>query len=130
MEFKACVWDLEKDSMQKLMCNQVCELLDLFSTHGHSGLSAPYAINMFEKLAQFEPLCPLTGEDWEWSEVSKGLWQNKRCSHVFKDKDGGAWDINGKVFCDPDGTSWTNGESKVAVTFPYTPKTEYVKRGA
>ena len=126
VEFKACGWDLEKDRMQKLMCKQVCELLELFGTHGHSGTTAPYAINMFEKLARFEPLCALTGEDWEWSEVSEGLLQNKRCSHVFQDENG-AYDIDGKVFIYPDGGAFTNGKSKVPVTFPYTPKTEYIK---
>jgi len=125
-EFKACGWNLEEDSMQKLICKQVCELLELFSTHGHSGSSAPYAINMFEKLARFEPLCPLTGEDWEWNECSEGLFQNKRCSHVFKDKNG-FYDVDGKVFVYPNGGAYTNGKSRTKVVFPYTPKTEYVK---
>lgn len=52
--------------------------------------------------------------------------QNKRCSHVFKDKDGNAYDIDGKVFREPDGCCFTSKDSFVPVTFPYTPKTEYV----
>lgn len=139
-EFRAAGWTNDagefNDEMQEMICNHVLKLLDVFSDEGHSGTSAPYAINLFEKLAKFEPLVPLTGEDWEWADVSEQrgytLWQNKRCSHVFKDKNG-AYDIDGihwwewatdnetgekfKAF-------FTNRHSRVDVTFPYTPKTE------
>lgn len=129
LEFKAMGWDLEKNEMQSLMCKQVCELLDLFSSHGHSGTSAPYAISMFQKLASFEPLGPLTGEDWEWNEVGNGVFQNKRCSHVFKQADrfdGQAYDIEGRIFRDPSGSCYQNRDSQVPILFPYTPKREYV----
>ena len=80
-EYKAAGWTNEdgtfKDEMQKLMCNQVLELLGLFSEHGHSGGTAPYAIGLFTKLAKFEPVAPLTGEDWEWADV-EGCKQNIR----------------------------------------------------
>lgn len=143
-EFRAAGWVDEDgkfcDEMQSLICNDVMELLEVFSAHGHSGSSAPYAINMFTKLAKFEPLVPLTGEDWEWNDVSEigsgdPHWQNKRCSHVFKDNDGNAYDINGKVFWEWSGTKedpykahYTCRESRTPVTFPYVPKTEYVYR--
>ena len=130
-EFKAAGWDFEKDAMQKMMCEQVLELLDLFASHGHSGFSAPYAVNLFKKLALFEPIVPITGEDWEWNEVGEGVFQNKRCSHVFRQADrfdGQAYDIEGKVFRDPDGGCYTNSDSFVPVVFPYTPKKEYVDR--
>ena len=133
LEFKACGWIDEKgkytDEMQKLMCKQVLELLDLFSSHGHSGFSAPSAINMFKLLASFEPLKPLTGEEWEWTEVSEGVFQNKRCSHVFKDKDrfnGNAYDIEGKIFREPNGACFANKDSCVEITFPYTPTSIFV----
>ena len=128
-EFKAAKWDLESDDMQKLMCDQVCELLGVYSTHGHSGSSAPYANSMFTKLASFEPLVPLTGEAWEWNEVSEGCFQNNRCSHVFKDADqfnGQAYDLDARIFRDPNGGCYTNGDSRQPITFPYTPTREYV----
>jgi hypothetical protein len=128
MEFKAAGWDLESDEMQRLMCEQVLELLDLFSKHGHSGSSAPYAINLFTTLARFEPIVPLNGDDSEWSDCSYGgepQWQNKRCSHVFKGADGKAYDIQGIVFKHKDGGHFTSRESRVYIEFPYTPKTEY-----
>lgn len=127
------------DEMQEAICNHVLKLLEVFSDEGHSGSSAPYAIDMFKKLAMFEPLVPLTGEDWEWSDVSEyggrddgPLYQNKRCGRVFKDNNG-AYDIDGIVWYDwytnEEGEkhkSYFSGKgSRVPVTFPYVPKTEY-----
>ena len=123
-EFEAMGWPGD-DEAQVLMCQQVVELLDLFDGHGHSGSSAPYAIRLFGQLARFEPLCPLTGEDCEWVAHPNGVFKNKRCAHVFRDADG-AYDLDGKVFREPNGSCFTNHESRVPVTFPYTPKTEYV----
>lgn len=139
-EFKAAGWLDEdgnfKDEMQKMICEHVLKLLNAFHGEGHSGTSAPYAISLFKTLASFEPIGPITGEDWEWGDVAEQnggpLWQNKRCSHVFKDNDG-AYDIDGKVFWEwynSDGemvkTHYTSRDSRVPVTFPYTPTTEYV----
>lgn len=152
MEFKAAKWlDDEgkySDEMQEAICKHVLKLLDVFADEGHSGSSAQYAVNVFKKLAMFEPLVPLTGEDWEWAETSEGVFQNKRCSHVFKQADrfdGQAYDIDGIVFyewherdLDPDEpgypgktrfkSHYTSSESRVPVTFPYTPIKNYVER--
>lgn len=132
-EFRAAGWTDEQgkfnDEMQEAICNNVLELLKVFSEQGHSGSSASYLFNMLKKLMMFEPLVPLTGEDWEWTEVGEGVFQNKRCSHVFKQADrfnGQAYDLNGKVFCEPNGSCFTSSDSCVPITFPYTPKTEYV----
>lgn len=142
-EFRAAGWLNEegtfKDNMQGRICDHILKLLALFSEEGHSGSSAAYAIGLFEKLASFEPITPITGEDWEWNEVGDGMFQNKRCGHVFKDANrfnGQAYDIDGIVFYDDvtldDGTPYrshyTCGDSHVPITFPYTPKREYRKR--
>lgn len=122
------VWP-EKDEMQDLMKSQLIELLEVFSTHGHSGFSAGYAINCFELLSRYKPLSPLTGGDDEWVEVGSDVYQNKRCGHVFKQTDrfdGQAYDIDGKVFRQADGYCYTSSESFTPIIFPYTPKTEYV----
>ena len=141
-EFRAAGWvDANgefKDGMQKMICEHVLRLLNVFDGEGHSGSSAPYAIGLFSRLAKFEPIAPITGEDWEWHDVSEisGVthYQNKRCSSVFKDgKDGEAYDIDGKVFWEwaisydddgkPNGKAhksyYTGRESRVPVTFPY-----------
>lgn len=117
--------DTEPD---RWMADSVVELIEAFARQGHSGFSAPYCIEMFKTLASWKPWGPLTGEDGEWVEVMDGLFQNRRCSHVFKEH-GVAYDSQGRIFEDPDGSRWTNGDSRVPITFPYTPTVEVVKRG-
>ena len=106
-------------------------LIEVFAEQGHSGFSAAYCVGLTEKLMRFEPLGPLTGADDEWVDVAEesgyALYQNKRCGHVFKTA-GEAYDIQGKIFRDPDGSTWTNGDSRVPVVFPYTPSSVTVDR--
>jgi len=112
------------------MRDSVLELIETFSKQGHSGFSAPCCIQLFEKIARFLPVKPLTGEDEEWTDLSEEWggprWQNKRCSRVFKDADGACYDIEGKVFRDPEGFCYTSKDSNTPVEFPYIPTTEYV----
>jgi ferredoxin len=137
----------EEDGPNKWIQENVFELLEVFSKQGHSGTSAPFCVDYFSKLALFEPLSPLTGEDWEWNEVGPGVFQNNRCSHVFHQADrfnGRPYDINGKVFwekCvrdleeDEEGypgireykSYFTSSDSFVLVEFPYTPTQEYIE---
>jgi hypothetical protein len=117
----------QMDDYDKQVVENVLELMAVFSRQGHSGTTAPPVVQLFAKLAMYEPLAPLTGADEEWTEVSENLWQNVRCSHVFKDKEK-AHDIEGIIFRDPDGSLWVNDESKVEITFPYQPLREYRDR--
>lgn len=126
--------------MNGMMRKHILHMIEEFSKEGHSGFSASYAIKCLEKLLRFEPLSPLTGEDWEWVDVAemsgRPVWQNARCSRVFKDENG-AYDINGKVFwewyTDPETgekhkSYFTSADSRVPVTFPYTPTTVHEER--
>lgn len=79
------------------MHRQVIEDLALFYSHGNSGNSAPYERNLFNKLTQFSVLSPLTFKEDEWDDRGNGIWQNKRDSSVFKDKDGSVYDIDAFV---------------------------------
>lgn len=116
----------KEEGINEWMFKAILELLEVFSKQGHSGASAPYAIGLFSKLASHENITPLTGNDDEWVWVSKGLWQNKRLSTVFKKQDGSAYDIEGRIFRTKTG-SYTSSESCVPVVFPYTQKKEYVQ---
>lgn len=114
-----------------LNCTNVARV---FQLEGHSGGSAPIAIGWIGRALSWQPIAPLTGENDEWVEVGlefsgKPLWQNRRCPRVFKEEDSGAWDYQGRVFRHSDGTSFINKDSRVPVTFPYHPKTEYVDVG-
>lgn len=116
----------DKDSDYGGMLGEaVMKMIKVFDDEGHSGFSANLAISIFEKVARFEPLTPLTGADDEWMEVGDDTFQNVRCSHVFK-KDGEAYDIEGRIFREPSGSCYTSFESRTPVTFPYTPTHEYV----
>lgn len=119
----------QEDGPNKWIQQNVVELLEVFGRQGHSGFSAPHCVEMFRKLALHEPLVPLSGADDEWNEVGDGVFQNNRCSHVFKQADrfnGQAYDINGRIFREPSGACYTGRESCIPVTFPYTPTREYV----
>lgn len=116
-----------EEGPNKWIAENVLELIEAFSKQGHSGCSAPFCVQLFQKLALYEPISPLTGVDDEWVQVADNLWQNKRCSRVFKESDGRAYDIEGKVFVDPGGFKYTNRHSRVSVTFPYTPRTQYLR---
>ena len=110
------------DPYNEAVANAILDLLGVFDHQGHSGFSAPYVISVFERLAMFKPLTPLTGEDDEWNEVGDGVFQNKRYSAVFKHgKDGKAYNIEGKKFSDDGGKTWfRNRDSRVYIDFPYT----------
>lgn len=128
----------EGDDMNGAMRKHLLHMVEEFHKEGHSGFSANYAIRCLDKLLKYEPLSPLTGEDDEWIEIAEDkliggkLWQNNRCYRVFKDENG-AYDSEGVIFyswqTDEEGNKYkhhfTNRDSKVAITFPYTPSQVY-----
>lgn len=121
----------DKDGMYgDMMGHAVLKMVREFSEEGHSGLSANVAVNLFQEVAKFKPLTPLTGAKDEWKEIGNCLWQNKRCGHVFMELDPiDGWrhyDSRARVFREPSGACYTSRDSRVYVTFPYTPTTEYV----
>lgn len=124
--------DEESNEMQALINEDILAVVETFSKQGHSGSSAAYAIPIISKLLNFEVLKPLTGDEDEWNDVMQyggGMYkQNKRCSHVFKDEDGRTYNIRGKVFKNQNGAYYTDSDSSVDITFPYTPKTEYIDK--
>ena len=125
----------KSDNLQQMAIKNVLELLETFSNQGHSGLSAPYVLDLFNRLAHWKPIKPLTGEEEEWYEAEgeNNSQQNKRCSAVFRENydNSTAVNIEGKVFIDKDGYGYTNHNSHVPVTFPYEvpDKPEFVKEG-
>jgi len=117
----------------------VAELLLKFQEAGHSGMSASLTAQIFHNLIKGEVLSPLKGTPDEWTCVvdreertGKPMYQNRRNSAVFASGENGedAYYIDGKIFRDKDGNGWNRGkDSRVPLTFPCIPKTEYVETG-
>ena len=144
------LFDKEGDFYEGMTGKAVMELIELFSKQGHSGMSAPIVADIFKKLANYEPLGPITGKDEEWSDVrdignGKPWYQNKRCSALFKDgKDGRPYYIDAVVKRDQRGVTWSgmawlseedykSGDRSKMIdkrgyvkSFPFTPKTFYI----
>jgi hypothetical protein len=86
------------------------EILRKFLTRWDSGGAVWAMAPVLMRLLNNQPLTPISGAGYEWidrSEISSSpMWQNERCSSVFKDGTGKAWDI--------DNPSWDGA-------FPYEP---------
>jgi len=65
----------------------VMELVRVFSKQGHSGFSAGMTLSIFNKVASYKTLTPITGNPEEWMKVDDEMWQSTRCPSVFS-KDG------------------------------------------
>ena len=146
----AGLFDKEGDFYEGMTGNAVMELIEIFSKQGHSGMSAPIVADIFKRLANYEPLGPITGRDEEWSDVrdfgnGKSWYQNKRCSALFKDgKDGRPYYIDAVIKRDQRGVTWSgmawlseedykSGDRSKMIdkrgyikSFPFTPKTFYI----
>lgn len=73
----------------------VMKLIRPFAEEGHSGGSAGLTLEIFNCLARYKTLSPITNDPAEWTDVSghgspdgKPLWQNRRDSSFFSN-DGG-----------------------------------------
>lgn len=84
----------EERKMQKVINDNVLEIVRKFCEIGHSGFTAEYEINMIDRLLRQKNLTKLTLNDDEFVEVSNGIYQNKRDSRIFKSKD----KFNGKPY--------------------------------
>lgn len=115
----------QEDGPNKWIQENILELIEVFEKQGHSGFSASYCVKVFSKLAMFEPMTPLTGEDSEWNKIGENLFQNNRCGHVFKEN-GKTYDSEGRIFIDKNDNSYTCKDSSVDIEFPYIPTREYI----
>lgn len=83
-ELELAGYKKNEDSPNGWMYNQVLEALAVFSSHGNSGFSAPFEINLVKKLSNLDILSPLKFDDNEWELCSDGVYQNTRKTSIFK----------------------------------------------
>jgi len=135
------------DAIITPFAKEILALCEAFGKSGQSGGSAPYTASAIsqavKKLMLQEPICDVTGHESEWvdvSEISDGeiLWQNSRCSGLFKYPDGKLsyvdaivwkgeedWDtFTGRVYIDEKDFELI-GSSQFA-RLPFKPKTFYI----
>lgn len=69
------------------MCAKAAyELVELLSKQGHSGMSVNVTLSLFNKLAKWDVLTPITNNPNEWGECSiDGCRQNIRKPSCFSD---------------------------------------------
>lgn len=117
---------------------EILALVEKFGKSGQSGGSAPYTASAIseavKKLCLQEPICPITGEESEWSnEISgKELYQNNRCSALFKSNED-VYYLDAIVWKTQKGSTWSgtakmeNGTTvysrQFVKSFPFKPKT-------
>ena len=133
--------EYEEDDPDKWIQENVLELLEVFSKQGHSGGSAPYAVEYFRKLALQEPIAPIMCTDDEWNDIGDCSddpdFQNNRCSAVFKHGvEGKPYYLDAIVWRNQIGNTFTGNSvlnsrnekisSAQTIKIPFTPKTFYV----
>lgn len=87
-----------------MVYKDIMQLVSVFSSQGHSGMSAPIAADIFKRLIDGEVLAPLTFADSEWMQIedtSEYVFQNIRKTNVFKrGSNGRPYTISGRYFSD------------------------------
>ncbi len=131
-----------EDEMNEGASGDVMELIRVLEGQGHSGGSAKYVLDLFNRVARFLPVTPLTGAPKEWASSrivradGSSLRDNLRYPSVKRyvhDDDVEYRDYNVLV-SDNGGYSWFSGgyEFYKRITFPYMPPEEpyriYIER--
>lgn len=91
---KAGLYDADSD-YGGMIPEAVIELVTALSKQGHSGMSHSLTMAVFNKVANFKPLTPISSDPDEWMEVgndSRGLcFQNNRKPTCFSYDAGKTW---------------------------------------
>lgn len=110
---------------QTAINKSILDIVKVFSDQHFTGTTASYCLEILNRLLNYKPLTPLTGDGSEWEDISQygasdTCYQNKRYPAVFKDRDGKAYDVESKIFSDDNGHTWyTSKDSREYIDFPY-----------
>lgn len=127
---EAGYFDREKDFYGGMTGKSVLELIECFSKQGHSGMSAGIVRQLFNKLANYNPITAILDTPESWMEVSQGTYQHKKLSGLFKNSiDGQAYYLDAIVFQGPEdydtftGTVEDITSRQYVKSWPFIPKT-------
>lgn len=127
--------DETTDELSLAMRRQILHLCEEFGKESHSHYTKNVVAALLHQLLLLKPITPLTGEDDEWldlTDTQRGLpfFQNKRYTNVYKNSTE-AWDNEAIVWwrwkVDGSKEFFKTADSKKVITFPYTPKTEFIE---
>lgn len=104
--------ELKRAKFSESEISAYSRILDIFFDEWDSGGAVSVAAPVLQRLIKGQPLSPLTGADDEWIDHGGGVFQNIRCSTVFKDPRF----HDGKLAYDIDAP-----EPRAAISFPYWP---------
>ena len=86
-----------KSEMNKIMYNNILELIKVFGKQGHSGYSAQYCLQIFGKLARFKCITEITNNSTDWMEVDINMFQSRRISTCFSTDLKYYYDLDGEI---------------------------------
>ena len=125
-------YDKEGIELQKAMHTSIMNIVKAFSDEAFSGYTQGYARAILDRILEYKPIQPITGEESEWVAIDPNvtdgevLDQNIRCYSVFrKNHDNStAYNAEAKIFSDNLGENWfTANTNKIHsaehITFPY-----------
>lgn len=88
-ELKLAGYGNGEDGPNDWIYEQVLEALAVFTSHSNSGSSAPWEINLVQKLCSWDVISPLRFTNDEWNRIDiDGTCQNKRKAGIFKESNG------------------------------------------
>jgi len=121
---------------------EILALCEKFGNSGQSGGSAPYVASAIsqtiQKLCLQKPICPIMGIEEEWINVTENsmegeLYQNNRCSALFKLGNGKCYYLDAIVWVNQKGHGWSGygylpdgsriRSRQYVKSFPFEPKT-------
>jgi hypothetical protein len=135
------------DAIVTPFANEILALCEAFGKSGQSGGSAPMTASAISQAVKHlmlqEPICEVTGHEKEWMDITdinsgEPMWQNKRCSGLFKYADNKCSYVDaiiwkgqekydtfcGRVYIDEKDFELIG--SSQYVRFPFKPKTFYI----
>lgn len=88
------------------------QLVQIFSSQGHSGMSASITLQLFNQLANFRNTSPLTDDPAEWIQHAPDNWQSKRNTSCFSSDQGKTYLDNSEVERNENGTYKRDSDGK------------------
>jgi hypothetical protein len=127
--------DEVQNPVQAKIRRDILALVDLFETQGHDQNSGPVISGMFQKLVNFQILCPVTNfpKDWVMMDESNNVYQHTRLYGLMKNGENGKpYYLNAIVWIEDDNRKhigWASGtrSRQYVKSFPFMPRPFFIR---